>query len=150
MEALTSNIQAQLADGTTSPLRQQNRMRGGCTNLCIFAYGQTGTGEDVLELPLHVPFAITTASCGLAWYAGKTHTLEGGTTEADRGLIPRALELLFAEVDRLNNSTKRATANRRLSIALCVVEVYNENVRDLLSEGSSDNRLEVGVAQSML
>ncbi|EER18382.1 kinesin heavy chain, putative [Perkinsus marinus ATCC 50983] len=123
MEALTSNIQAQLADGTTSPLRQQNRMRGGCTNLCIFAYGQTGTG--------------------------KTHTLEGGTTEADRGLIPRALELLFAEVDRLNNSMKRATADRRLSIALCVVEVYNENVRDLLSGGSSDNRLEVHTASSL-
>ncbi|KAF4701674.1 hypothetical protein FOZ62_004807 [Perkinsus olseni] len=114
IKALTSNIQGQLANGMASPLRP-HRPRG-CTNLCIFAYGQTGTG--------------------------KTHILEGGVSEEDRGLVPRALELLFAEVDRLNAS-QRSISGRKLSIALCVVEVYNENVRDLLCEGAADNRLEV-------
>ncbi|KAF4748945.1 hypothetical protein FOZ62_028007, partial [Perkinsus olseni] len=120
IKALTSNIQGQLANGMASPLRPHGPR--GCTNLCIFAYGQTGTG--------------------------KTHTLEGGVSEEDRGLVPRALELLFAEVDRLNSS-QRSISGRKLSIALCVVEVYNENVRDLLGEGATDNRLEVGAASNL-
>ncbi|KAF4678111.1 Protein arginine N-methyltransferase 5 [Perkinsus chesapeaki] len=115
IEALSSNIQAHLATavgGLSAPLRRTR----GCTNLCVFAYGQTG----------------------------KTHTLEGGQHPNEQGLLPRSLELLFAEIGRLNSSQKPSFGGRKLSVALCVVEVYNENVRDLLSEGSLDNnKLEV-------
>ena len=66
-------------------------------NSTIFAYGQTG--------------------------AGKTHTMMG--TEAEPGIIPRAIRHIFDEIEESDAGTSyqmRAT----------FVEIYNETVRDLL------------------
>jgi kinesin family protein C2/C3 len=54
--------------------------------------------------------------------SGKTHTMEG--TGAERGVNYRAIEQLFAEM------SKRDAMSYSLSLSL--VEVYNENVRDLI------------------
>ncbi|KGN53526.1 kinesin-like protein KIN-14Q isoform X1 [Cucumis sativus] len=81
-------------------------------NVCIFAYGQTGTG--------------------------KTFTMEG--TEGARGVNYRILEELF----RL---TKERQKLHRYKVSVSVLEVYNEQIRDLLVSGSqlgnSAKRLEV-------
>ncbi|XP_074305368.1 kinesin-like protein KIN-14Q [Silene latifolia] len=69
-------------------------------NVCIFAYGQTGTG--------------------------KTFTMEG--TEEDRGVNYRTLSELF----RLINDRKELF---RYEICVSVLEVYNEQIRDLLASG---------------
>lgn len=70
-------------------------------NVCIFAYGQTGTG--------------------------KTFTMEG--TEEARGVNFRILEELFRVV------TERQKLYQ-YSVSVSVLEVYNEQIRDLLGSGS--------------
>ncbi|MQL87822.1 hypothetical protein Taro_020378 [Colocasia esculenta] len=70
-------------------------------NVCIFAYGQTGTG--------------------------KTFTMEG--TKEARGVNYRTLEQLF----RIINERQGLF---RYEISVSALEVYNEQIRDLLSSGS--------------
>nr|XP_043624723.1 kinesin-like protein KIN-14Q isoform X2 [Erigeron canadensis] len=66
-------------------------------NVCIFAYGQTGTG--------------------------KTFTMEG--IEENRGVNFRTLEELFRVIEERKNQV-------RYEICVSVLEVYNEQIRDLL------------------
>ncbi|XP_030489885.2 kinesin-like protein KIN-14Q isoform X1 [Cannabis sativa] len=70
-------------------------------NVCIFAYGQTGTG--------------------------KTFTMEG--TEKDRGVNFRILEELFHII-------RERQKLYRYSVSVSVLEVYNEQIRDLLGSGN--------------
>ncbi|XP_050218929.1 kinesin-like protein KIN-14Q [Mercurialis annua] len=81
-------------------------------NVCIFAYGQTGTG--------------------------KTFTMEG--TEETRGVNFRTLEEIF----RIINDRSKLF---RYDISVSVLEVYNEQIRDLLGSGSQSGvaakRLEI-------
>lgn len=67
-------------------------------NVCIFAYGQTGTG--------------------------KTFTMEG--TEQNRGVNYRTLEQLFRTVEERKET-------HSYNIFVSVLEVYNEQIRDLLA-----------------
>ncbi|CAI9088972.1 OLC1v1023445C1 [Oldenlandia corymbosa var. corymbosa] len=79
-------------------------------NVCIFAYGQTGTG--------------------------KTFTMEG--TDDARGVNYRTLEALFHIIEE-----RRSTF--RYEISVSVLEVYNEQIRDLLvsDSGVGAKRLEI-------
>ncbi|XP_052179062.1 kinesin-like protein KIN-14Q [Diospyros lotus] len=70
-------------------------------NVCIFAYGQTGTG--------------------------KTFTMEG--TDEARGVNFRTLEELFRII-------KERKEQFEYEISVSVLEVYNEQIRDLLIPGS--------------
>lgn len=74
-------------------------------NVCIFAYGQTGTG--------------------------KTFTMEG--TEDNRGVNYRTLEELF-KIARERSETFS------YSISVSVLEVYNEQIRDLLATSPASKR----------
>ncbi|KAI3451268.1 hypothetical protein Pfo_007933 [Paulownia fortunei] len=76
-------------------------------NVCIFAYGQTGTG--------------------------KTFTMEG--TQVNRGVNYRTLEELF-------KIAKERTETYTYSISVSVLEVYNEQIRDLLAIETS-KKLEI-------
>ena len=79
---------------------------------CVFAYGQTGSG--------------------------KTYTMEGPSSESgealfaaespERGIIPRAVEQIFTAVSRLRGCGWEYT------IEVSFLEVYNEQLRDLLKE----------------
>ncbi|KAI4314441.1 hypothetical protein L6164_027349 [Bauhinia variegata] len=77
-------------------------------NVCIFAYGQTGTG--------------------------KTFTMEG--TEQNRGVNYRTLELLF-------KISKERSETFAYDISVSVLEVYNEQIRDLLATGPAPKKLEI-------
>ncbi|KAG5541912.1 hypothetical protein RHGRI_021665 [Rhododendron griersonianum] len=77
-------------------------------NVCIFAYGQTGTG--------------------------KTFTMEG--TELNRGVNYRTLEQLFKVAEE-----RKDTYTYKISVS--VLEVYNEQIRDLLATSSTSKKLEV-------
>ncbi|KAI5062062.1 hypothetical protein GOP47_0022601 [Adiantum capillus-veneris] len=81
-------------------------------NVCIFAYGQTGTG--------------------------KTFTMEG--TVHDRGVNYRTLEELF-------ELTAKRKGQHEYTISVSVVEVYNEQIRDLLAQplppGQCAKKLEI-------
>ncbi|KAL6959539.1 hypothetical protein U1Q18_039692 [Sarracenia purpurea var. burkii] len=77
-------------------------------NVCIFAYGQTGTG--------------------------KTFTMEG--TEQNRGVNYRTLEELF-------KTAKERSETFTYSISVSVLEVYNEQIRDLLAASPTSKKLEI-------
>lgn len=74
-------------------------------NVCIFAYGQTGTG--------------------------KTFTMEGA--EKNRGVNYRTLEELF-QIARERKETVT------YDICVSVLEVYNEQIRDLLATSPSSKK----------
>ncbi|TYJ35374.1 hypothetical protein E1A91_A05G232700v1 [Gossypium mustelinum] len=75
-------------------------------NVCIFAYGQTGTG--------------------------KTFTMEG--TGQNRGVNYRTLEQLFKLIEERKEIST-------FSISVSVLEVYNEQIRDLLATEPASKRL---------
>lgn len=74
-------------------------------NVCIFAYGQTGTG--------------------------KTFTMEG--TKGNRGVNYRTLEELF-------KIAKERSETFTYDISVSVLEVYNEQIRDLLSPPTTSKK----------
>ena len=74
-------------------------------NVCIFAYGQTGTG--------------------------KTFTMEG--SEDNRGVNYRTLEQLFKIAEE-----RRETFVYDISVS--VLEVYNEQIRDLLASSPTSKK----------
>jgi kinesin family protein C1 len=84
-------------------------------NVTIFAYGQTGSG--------------------------KTYTMLGDSTRSDsEGIISRAVRKLFdskAKIEELSRGEKQVF----LSVEL--LEIYNENVRDLLSASKQDTFLKI-------
>jgi len=72
-------------------------------NVCIFAYGQSGTG--------------------------KTFTMNG--SEELPGLVPRAMQKIFECIGEREN-------NYEHTCYLSMIEIYNENIRDLLREPKAD------------
>lgn len=74
-------------------------------NVCIFAYGQTGTG--------------------------KTFTMEG--TEQNRGVNYRTLEQLFKTASERSDTFT-------YDISVSVLEVYNEQIRDLLATSPASKK----------
>lgn len=80
-------------------------------NVCIFAYGQSGTG--------------------------KTFTMDG--TDEKPGLVPRAMGGVFSVIGERQ-------ANFTHECFLSMIEIYNENIRDLLAdtkEAAGGKRLEI-------
>jgi len=78
-------------------------------NVCIFAYGQTGSG--------------------------KTFTMEGGDSDADEGMIPRSVRLIFATCNDLKSK------GWTYKIEASFLEIYNEQIRDLLGNGSTNHEI---------
>ncbi|KAG9312796.1 kinesin-domain-containing protein [Chiua virens] len=77
-------------------------------NVCIFAYGQTGSG--------------------------KSFTMEGGSTEATIGMIPRAVDEVFRAADVLKNKGWEYSMEGQF------LEIYNETINDLLGKGEFDKK----------
>ena len=59
---------------------------------------------------------------------GKTYTMEGIDNNTDKGIIPRAIDWIF---DNIKNYT-----NQQFLVRCSFVEIYNEEVRDLLSRNT--------------
>jgi kinesin family protein C1 len=78
-------------------------------NVCLFSYGQTGSG--------------------------KTHTMSGAPAGDGRGIIPRAMEQLAAQMVEL----KKTGSSFVMTISL--IEIYCENIRDLLIDGIPDKKI---------
>lgn len=71
--------------------------------MTIFAYGVTGTG--------------------------KTHTMRGGKSLAERGIIPRLLSSTYRRCRKIEKDSAAATS---VGITLSYYEIYNDKVFDLL------------------
>ena len=72
-------------------------------DITLFAYGSTGTG--------------------------KTHTMRGGKSLADRGCIPRMLSAIYRRARRV---TKDSEGRSQVNVTLAYYEIYNDKVFDLL------------------
>jgi hypothetical protein len=57
---------------------------------------------------------------------GKTFTMEGAPTPELKGIIPRTIEWIFNNIKNYNN--------RQFLVRVSFVEIYNEEVRDLLNK----------------
>jgi len=57
---------------------------------------------------------------------GKTYTMEGNDNETDKGIIPRSIDWIF---DNIKNYPAQ-----QFLVRVSFVEIYNEEVRDLLSK----------------
>lgn len=76
-------------------------------------------------------------------HSGKTYTMEGSTH--DRGLYARSFEELF---DLANSES---TSTSRFNFSVTVFELYNEQIRDLLSEsGSSLPKVHMGLPEYLI
>jgi len=71
-------------------------------DVTIFAYGVTGTG--------------------------KTHTMRGGKSLADRGVIPRLLSSIYRRSRKVEKDSESATT---VQVAMSYYEIYNDRVYDL-------------------
>ena len=71
-------------------------------DVTIFAYGVTGTG--------------------------KTHTMRGGKSLSDRGIIPRLLSAIYRRGRKIEKDTEGAT---KIDIFMSYYEIYNDKVYDL-------------------
>ncbi|KAG8993937.1 kinesin-like nuclear fusion protein [Tulasnella sp. JGI-2019a] len=80
-------------------------------NVCIFAYGQTGSG--------------------------KSFTMEGGSTEESRGMIPRAVRHVFSVAEQLRKKGWSYSMEGQF------LEIYNETIVDLLGNGNETTKHEV-------
>ncbi|KZT07506.1 kinesin-domain-containing protein [Laetiporus sulphureus 93-53] len=88
-----------------------SQLAQSCTdgyNVCVFAYGQTGSG--------------------------KSFTMEGGTTEATVGMIPRAVEQVFREAEQLKSKGWEYKMEGQF------LEIYNETINDLLGKADFDRK----------
>uniref|UniRef100_A0A667YG61 Kinesin-like protein n=1 Tax=Myripristis murdjan TaxID=586833 RepID=A0A667YG61_9TELE len=68
--------------------------------------------------------------------SGKTFTMEGDDTEETMGVIPRAVQQMFKTAKRLEEQGWQFT------FTASFVEIYNENLRDLLYTGKANKRPE--------
>jgi Kinesin motor domain len=68
----------------------------------LFAYGVTGTG--------------------------KTHTMRGGRSLGDRGVIPRLLSAIYRRARKVEKDSSGAT---QVHVAMSYYEIYNDRVYDL-------------------
>ncbi|KAH8103889.1 kinesin-domain-containing protein [Cristinia sonorae] len=99
-------------DSTQSEVFEEvSQLAQSCTdgyNVCVFAYGQTGSG--------------------------KSFTMEGGSSPATAGMIPRAVEQVFRVAEELKTKGWQYTMEGQM------LEIYNETINDLLGKGEFDKK----------
>ena len=83
-------------------------------NVCLFTYGQTASG--------------------------KTFTMKG--SKESPGIIPQSLEFIFKRYNELKRK-EGVKGGLKVEVLLSYVEIYNENINDLLLHGNSGLRLRV-------
>ena len=84
-------------------------------DVTLFAYGVTGTG--------------------------KTHTMRGGKSLADRGVIPRLLSGIYRRCRKIEKDSKE---NTTVEVSMSYYEIYNDKVFDLFE--SPEKRTPTGLA----
>ncbi|XVF62368.1 hypothetical protein PTKIN_Ptkin09bG0002100 [Pterospermum kingtungense] len=88
-------------------------------NSCMFAYGQTGSGKTYTMM-------------------GDIHKVEGQLSE-DCGITPRVFEYLFSRIRMEEESRK--DEKLRYSCKCSFLEIYNEQITDLLDPSSTNLQL---------
>ena len=102
-------------------------------NCTILAYGQTGAGKTFTMGSAAAPVVAMVNSNGDKDDDPQRQSLEATTITDDCGVIPRAVSDLF---DALRTRCQDQTA----TVELSYLEVYNEEIRDLLSSNNSNSQ----------
>lgn len=87
-------------------------------NVCLFTYGQTGSG--------------------------KTYTMQGIGEEEERGIVPRSIEKIIDEIERLKD------LGWEYDLSVSYIEIYREMIRDLLIRNSSKLEVKLDVLKKRL
>lgn len=82
-------------------------------NVCLFTYGQTGSG--------------------------KTYTMQGLGEGDERGIIPRSIEMIIDEIERMRD------IGWDYEISVSYIEIYREIIRDLLVKSSGKLEIKLDV-----
>lgn len=90
-------------------------------NATLFAYGQTGSGKS---------FTMFGAETDLSRY-------RPGLQKSSAGIIPRAIKDIFAAV------VQRETSQQSMAVYCSFVQIYNEQIFDLLRDSSMQSPLEI-------
>lgn len=107
-------------------------------NVCIFAYGQTGSGKTytmVNDKPDFVLFMLQPSIISFSWtyFISLTQSGPSISSKEDWGVNYRALNDLFQLTQIRQNTVV-------YEVGVQMVEIYNEQVRDILSDGGSSRR----------
>ena len=96
-------------------------------NTSIFAYGQTGSGKTYTML-------------------GDVAREPDGSLSPGCGLVPRVFEALFAAIAEKEQMTQRGSSasSLRYSVKCSFLEIYNEEVTDLLNPSSTGLQIRDG------
>ena len=106
-------------------------------HVCLFSYGQTGSGIHLLFIINSHCFFFQIAFFALL-LLGKTHTMQGSVSGEERGIIPRAIESVLSSA---NNMT--ANGGWEYSLECSFLEIYNETIRDLLAKSQSTEAYDI-------
>lgn len=116
---------------------------GSCYSCFDYVFSGRATQATVFE-SIGRPFVddlLAGYNCTVLAYgqtnSGKTFATIGNSYEDSdaRGLIPRAMERIFEEIQRVSSSDSQAD----LKLTASFIEVYQENLRDLLLPYNSSN-----------
>lgn len=115
--------QAMIYHDVVSPMLDEVLQGYNCT---LFAYGQTGTGKTcvLLYFSLNIGFVLIMIDIYRYTMQGDLTPTPMGNPSAQAGMIPRVLFRLFHQLE---------TTAADYSVKVSFVELYNEELRDLLA-----------------
>jgi len=104
-------------------------------------FGMYSTQEEVFESVVRpiVDEALAGFNCTIFAYGqtgtGKTHTMEGDIhSEADAGIVPRSVKTILETLE---------ASGSEFTIRVSFLELYNEELQDLLTPPSSEKKLKL-------
>jgi DNA uptake protein ComE-like DNA-binding protein len=97
-------------------------------------YGHNATQQDLFDgevaptvKHLYKGFDVTLFAYGVTG-TGKTHTMRGGKSLTDRGVIPRLLSAVYRRARKIEKDSAGTTT---VQVAMSYYEIYNDRVYDL-------------------
>jgi hypothetical protein len=104
-------------------------------NISVLAYGQTGSGKT---------FTMGTGENSLKLYERERENYRQNghlpmKINQEIGILPRVFSEIFEKTEKISRNSKKNKLNHTFSLSLSFLEIYQEEVKDLLSIHSSNN-----------
>ena len=113
-------------------------------NCTVFAYGQTGSGKTYTMFGPHWESSVKSSAISLNQYLKRNGIAKQRYNLFDNqehyGIIPRAIQLIF---ERISNEQDRSGDMNKYTVYCSFLQIYNENLYDLLQDGQLKNSLKI-------